>query len=202
MRIGGMMMAAATIRIDERMKNGENLRDDGFFDPRLGDRPVADEVYEGALMVAQRTYQEKKIPFLGNLLASISFDKEIDGGNANLLLRQAEAISYRQLCILALLGNIRVLAVLDPPPDDLFAPEFRKGAYRGRSPTPNDMAILQEAWDLQARSLAYVGPTAMDDRWVNPEEMTFTEIGALLYQSMELWEIYREEMEEVTALFG
>jgi hypothetical protein len=200
-RIGGVM-AAATIRIDERLQNGESLWDDGFFDPQLGERPIAHEIYEGTLVVAQREHEEKKIPFLGNLLASISFDPEIDRGHANLLLRQAEALSYRQLCILSLLGEIEILAELESPPEDLFVPELREGAYRGRSPTPNETAATQEAWDLQVRSLAYVGPTAMDYRSVNPAEMALMEMGASLYLSMELSEIDREDIEEVAAFFS
>ncbi len=199
LRIGGVM-AAATTRINERLEEGDQLRDDGFFGRDLGQRSFANEVYEGILVTAQREHEEKKVPFMGYLLASISFDEEIDRGRANLLLRQAEAVSYRQLCILGLLGEREILAELDSPPDDLFVPELREGAYKGRPPTDNEMAVTQEAWDLQVRSLAYVGPTAMDYTWVNPAEMRLREMGASLYLSMELSEIDREDMEEVMAL--
>ncbi len=201
MRIGGVMAATAT-RINERLEEGERPRHDGFFDPVLGQRSTANEIYEGALVAAQREHEEKKVPFLGNLLASVSFDEEIDRGHANLLVRQAEALSYRQLCILALIGEVTILAKADSPLEDLFVPELRKGAYRGRPPTDNEVAAMQEAWDLQVRSLAYVGPTAMDYAWVNPSEMVLRDMGLALYRTMELWTIDREDMEEVAAFFS
>jgi hypothetical protein len=149
------------------------------------------------MLAAQREHEEKKVPLLGNLMASIPFDEEIDRGQANLLLRLAEDVSYRQLCILALLGDRMIFAETDTPPRNVFIPELRKGAYSGKRPDFNTIAILQEAWDLQSRSLAYVGPTAMDYRWIDPSQMELWEMGLSLYQSMELWEISRDDKQEV-----
>ena len=57
-----------------RTGNGEAVREDGFFDERSDSRSVdAKEVWEGILMKSQREPEEKKLPFMAHLLASVAF---------------------------------------------------------------------------------------------------------------------------------
>jgi hypothetical protein len=82
-RIGGVINYAS-YKIQERFKTGEKLRTDGFFElpptrhPACAEipiieRPPAEEVIEGILLAVQREHEEKKLPFIGNLIANIFF---------------------------------------------------------------------------------------------------------------------------------
>jgi hypothetical protein len=97
MRMGGVMLYSAD-KIRKKLAAGSQPRDDGFFEkpskthPACAelpfvDRPAAQEILEGILLVAQREYEEKKLPFLGNLYANIAFDSSIDRPYANFLLK-------------------------------------------------------------------------------------------------------------------
>ena len=97
-RVGAALIIAAA-EIKRRQKNGELLRDDGFFDKHQGGRSDAGEVLESVLLKAQREAEEKKIRHLGLLYSSIPFDSDISLPYANQLLKVAEQLTYRQLCI-------------------------------------------------------------------------------------------------------
>jgi len=114
-RIGGII-TYAIIKYQKKLAAGEKLRDDGFFRPpltehpacaeiRITERPPAEEVIEGFLLAAQREHEEKKLPFLGSLLANICFDPSIDRSHANLLVKIGETISFRQMCILSIFSD-------------------------------------------------------------------------------------------------
>ena len=100
-RVGATLIIAAA-EINRRLENGDALRDDDFFDKKQADRSDAEEVAESVLLKVQREPQEKKIPYMGYLLSSIAFDPEITLPYANQLIKVAEQLTYRQLCILKL----------------------------------------------------------------------------------------------------
>lgn len=59
---------------------------------------------EGTLLSARNAYEEKKVPLLANLVAKAPFtNTPID--NLNQTLLQAERMSYRQLCLLAIIES-------------------------------------------------------------------------------------------------
>lgn len=121
---------------------GRDVRNDGFFQTRGRDRPGAEEVAEGVLQAAQHEYEERKVEFLGRLLAEIVFRPEIDVATANLYVRTAREISYRQLLILALLAQKAAF----PLPE---------GNYKDRGLTHDDpiIPLLHETMDLFGRRL-------------------------------------------------
>jgi hypothetical protein len=93
-------------RIQERLDAGDRLRDDGFFSVNTSSsRSDADEIIEGVLLAAQRSYEERKVRFLGYLIANISFEPIVDRGLANHLIKLSETLSYRQLCLLSLVSQ-------------------------------------------------------------------------------------------------
>jgi hypothetical protein len=101
-RVRGDRVAALAITyFEEKHQLRPELRSDGFFEGGPGNRSFAEEIIEGVILVAQRQYQEKKIPYLAYLLANIPSD---DGSRdlTNHLLRLADQLSYRQLCLMAL----------------------------------------------------------------------------------------------------
>ena len=62
-RVGGVFTLAAA-EIVERCRNGEHVRDDGFFDTADDGRSEAEEVWESTLLKSQRDPEEKKLPYL------------------------------------------------------------------------------------------------------------------------------------------
>ena len=100
-RIGGVI-AFGVNRVKEKLDAGEKVRTDDFFASKVGSRSDAEEVYEGIILAAQHDHEEKKLRFMGNLMASLAFRPDIDGGYANYLVRLAEGLSHRQLGLILL----------------------------------------------------------------------------------------------------
>ena len=100
-RVGNVVVIAAR-EIYQRLENGENPRNDGFFDTKSIGRSDAEEIVEAVMLKCQREPQEKKIPYMGYLLTSIAFDSNISADMGHQLIKAAEELTYRQLCILKL----------------------------------------------------------------------------------------------------
>lgn len=96
----GAVLTYAIKKINENIKEGKEIRNDGFFERNEDERIDADEILEGILISAQRSYQEKKLKFLGNLYTSIAFDSSCDAEWGNYYIRITENLSFRQLCLL------------------------------------------------------------------------------------------------------
>ena len=96
------VLSVAINEIGRRKAAGENLRTDGFFDEKETGRSDAEEILEAVLLKAQREPEEKKIRHLGLLYSSFPFDSDISVPYANQLIKVAEQLTYRQLCILKL----------------------------------------------------------------------------------------------------
>ena len=69
----GAAFAIAAAEIRQRIENGESVRTDGFFDEKQTGRSDAEEVGENVLLKVQREPEEKKIQYMGYLLANIAF---------------------------------------------------------------------------------------------------------------------------------
>lgn len=99
----GAATAYATVAIDGALRSGQIPRQDGFFEPSEdGNRPAGEEVLEGVLIKARDSYEEKKVPLLGILYATIAFQEAISSAHANHLLELASRLTYRQLVVLAI----------------------------------------------------------------------------------------------------
>ena len=57
------VMDLAKEKIDENIKNNKKLREDDFFE-NVDNRSSAEEILEGTLMVAQKEYEERKLPYI------------------------------------------------------------------------------------------------------------------------------------------
>ena len=105
-RVGAVLLEAeAEIRF--QLDAGRALRSDGLF----GDgatRSGAEEIAEAAVLAAQRDPQEAKAPLIGKMLGRLQFETRVAIPYAHLLIREAGALTYRQLCCLVLFNlNIR-----------------------------------------------------------------------------------------------
>jgi hypothetical protein len=86
-------------------RNGRRVRSDGWFEPRTGNRPVAEEVTETVVAAARRSTDERRVRHLGYLLAEAAVSPDIDAELAGRALRSAQSLSWRQLALLAGVGR-------------------------------------------------------------------------------------------------
>ena len=98
----GATYALALEEISTRLANGESPREDGFFEASGNDRSSAETILEGTLLKSRDEHEEKKLKFYSHFLANLTFDSDVTFYHANTLLKIAEQLSYRQLCIIAL----------------------------------------------------------------------------------------------------
>lgn len=176
-RIGGVLAIAAA-EIDQRIKNGDKIRDDGFFEEKRQGRSDAEEVAESILLKCQREPEEKKIPYMGRLLSNVAFEREISAELAHQITKAGEQLTYRQLCILK-------LAVVK----DAFG--LKKEDYRGQGSLSKELyQVLYECLDLYYRGfINFGGEVAFGPTDVAPGKMTVQGLGADLYNLMQLWTI-------------
>ena len=69
---------AAAHRIKALFDAGEQVRSDGFFDETPTGRSMFEELAEGVMLAAQREHEERKVPYLGNLIANLAFSSSVD----------------------------------------------------------------------------------------------------------------------------
>jgi hypothetical protein len=180
------VLDAAKEHIAERRQSGDEFRQDGFFPKRPGTRSDADEVMEGVLFTAMTDYEERKTPFYGYLFANLAFDTQIDGALAHSLIRLAERLTYRQLCLLALVEK---------------KSQFALPADRPRG------SLAWRAWSVH-RDLEEMGFAQMElvggrgTEIGSPSSLVLQGQGILLYQLMELSRIEESELQELSDLLN
>ena len=173
-RVGAVVLVAAAA-IQEKINSGRRPRDDGFFDPQPPDnRSSAEEIAEGALIAAQREHEEKKILHLGYLLANIAFSPHVTRERANHMVRIAQSLSYRQLCILRVAALSKNLAL-------------KKGPYGPGLMSYEQISLLTEIYDMYRSSLIIFGEHALLNLAdIDPSQMRLFGIGIQLDEMLEL----------------
>lgn len=99
----GAGLTFALGKIKHYLDEGKTLRDDGFFAASENARSSSDEILEGVLLKCKNEYEEKKLRFIGNIYANVAIMPEVPAVAANWLIQKAESLTYRQMCIIALL---------------------------------------------------------------------------------------------------
>jgi hypothetical protein len=186
-RIGGVLALSAA-KIKQRTDAGEQLRDDGFFGEKECGRSEAEEVAENILLKAQREAEEKKLPYMANLLTNLAFDDGISAQFAHQIVKTVEGLSYRQLCLLLLFSGLP------------HAP-LRSEAYRGaESIQPALMQILYECYDLYAKGLVGNGSeVALGLTDLTPSQMRVHGLGGVIFNLLGLGEIPIAELTPLIA---
>ncbi len=100
-RVGAVVEQSAA-SISARLMMGEQIRADDFWS---GDRSTGAQITEGVLLAARDEYEERKLPYLGNLLASIALWDTIDRETANYAIDAAESLRWIELKILAMFAD-------------------------------------------------------------------------------------------------
>lgn len=101
-RVGTVLLAASAAFTEQEQLHGRTVRDDGFFED---DTAPGAEFVEGVLLSAKDSFEERKAPYLGNLIASVAFDTGVDAGTANYALRLAEGLSWTEFLVLGVFAD-------------------------------------------------------------------------------------------------
>ena len=177
------VVVLASRKCQANLSAGRTLRQDGFFDPAANDRAAAEEVLEGVLLAAQREHEEKKLPFIGNLLANLAFDPTVDRAGANWLVSQAERLTYRQLCLLGSVGYLDG----EYPPLTSRAPIDREEALE--VPFIPEFADLYLHGLLSAERSGFRSPGRQGFASVGTDSVSLLGDGTVLFRLMELWSL-------------
>ena len=184
-RVGGVLAIAAS-EIKCRMENGDRIRTDDFFDEKPLGRSDAEEVVENILLKSQRESEEKKLPYMGHLLSNIAFDSLISAQMAHQIVKVAEQLTYRQLCILQLA---------------IVKQEFglRNEDYRGQGSLSKELyQVLYECLDLYHRGLVnFGGEVAFGPTDVAPGKMTVQGLGVDIFNLMRLATVPKGELTSI-----
>ena len=187
MRIGAVFICAAK-KIQVKLDEGQRLRNDGFFDEDDTGRSNADEICEGVFLSAQKEHEEKKLKYYGNLLANIAFNHEIDKAQANMMIKIADDLTYRQLCLIYIFFN----------KDNYKYNLSNNFSWTDSHPTPKGRMVSQEIFDMYSKGLVKCKDSGIynTDNLVIPAKMRLTG-GSLLYMLMELGDIERNDIDVV-----
>ena len=181
------MLAIAAWEIHRRLEKGESLRTDGFFDRKPTGKSEAEEVAEAIMLKCQREPQEKKIPYMEYLKAGIAFDPNISADMGHQLIKAAEELTYRKLCILK-------LAVVK----DRFG--LRNENYRDHGRFSRKLySVLYECMDLcQKEYITLEDAHALGLTDIVPRNMTVQGIGGDLFNLMKLSSIPDDDLIPIT----
>ncbi len=187
MRVGTVLDVVIT-EIRRRVEAGESVRADGFFDAKQAGRSDAEEVAESVLLKAQREPEDKKIEYMGHLFASIAFNPEISVQMAHQLIKVAEQLTYRQLCILKLCDvkdkyNLRDKDYRD---QDVDKKDLYQVLYECAELDNKQYINSRGKADLHGREFADFGATIDGLTRAIPSGMSLQGIGKDLFNLMKL----------------
>ncbi len=181
-RVGGVLAIAAE-EIRQRLESGEYIRTDGFFDQKKAGRSDAEEVAESVLLKSQREPEEKKIPYMGHLLASVAFDAKISAQMAHQITKAAEQLTYRQLCLLKLAVAKESLGLRSESYRSLG--QFTKELYQ----------VLHECLDLERKGFVVFGNEVVFGLTdITPSKMKIEGLGIDIFVLMKLDLIPNEDL--------
>jgi hypothetical protein len=181
-------------KIEENINKGLKLRSDSFFYSEPNARSAAEEIAEGIIMIAQKEYEEKKLKYLGYLLANIAFNPSIDRPSANLLINVAEQLSYRQMCYLSLMMQKELFSLSDGG-YNLYEYIYSEPSYESLSL----VSLGQEIYDLYQKDV-FRRDVISEPLDMYPVMANVSGIGFVLYHLAELNYIETKELEEIISI--
>jgi hypothetical protein len=103
-RVGAVAILARRSLI-AYLGDGARLRGDDLLRARADGRTPAEEIVEHVFQIAQRSFEERKLPHVAAVLATIAVNDWIDEGTAHWLLSMVEQLSWPKLVALALVAE-------------------------------------------------------------------------------------------------
>lgn len=172
-RIGNVMRMAFE-KIQKNKYAGKKLRGSEFFDANEQGRSSAEEILEGILLLSQREYEERKLPYIANLYANICFDDQTSNETVCELIKLAQDITYRKMAIINCVSLLQRCPIIPTK------------KYNGKIQGLNNVAIATDTCSLYRQGLLMSKAVIFDPAGVNPRDLTVGGLGALMFKYMEL----------------
>lgn len=172
-------------KVTQYLEEGKIPRADGFFDRDFDARSASDEILEGVLFKCKNEHEEKKLRFISNIFANVAFMEEVSPEQANWLLQKAQELTYRQLCIIALIEQKDNKGVSWGPKDGdpAFQIEYEQIDYMlARDYSPDSVRSYEETGE---------------GLWV----IGLSRIGKFCYEVMGLNEIPEDDLQKLKPRF-
>lgn len=194
----GALFTYSIAKIKENLDNGRHLREDSFFDENISQRSDAEEVYEGLILAVQKEHEEKKIEYMGKMIGNIAFREDIDKAFANLLIKRASNLSYRQICLIKIFyDNAMALNINE---DGIG---LRKSNYREQEISKELIPVLYEIFELCNEELIVNGKHLVNGLIdIVPSEFKPQGLGVLLYDLFELKTMSEAETSKIKELLS
>jgi hypothetical protein len=181
----GAALYYALLDVKERLEDGEEPRDDGFFTPDdLDDRGRADELLEAVLTRAMGEHEERKLRHLGYLYGALVFREDIKPGHGNFLVDIAARLTWEQLVLIALIHETGYRRLPDWPDLNAFSIEAH--------------GVAGQLFDLARQGIVVRTDSRVvsDVFHVNPSYLQTATTGCLLTHLMRLNELDEETLSE------
>lgn len=178
--------------ISRRIAYGESIRDKGLVDSDSS-KELCRQVFENVLVTAIRSFEEKKISFLGRLYANFAFDPFCSEIEANFLVHMTDHLTYSQLVLLHLFS------------EDGKRFSLRNKAYvSGEQIHYSTLTILQAIYELCRLNLVQMkhpGESThtiiLDINQIWPAHMILSVAGRRLHDMLELKYIPDSDMQKI-----
>jgi hypothetical protein len=186
-RVGEVFVqAGAALKAKEVM--GEHIRGDGFFAD--GERSAGHEFAEGVMLAAMDSFEEKKIPYLANLLANVAVSPNIDAHTANFMLLSAGKISWLQFCLLGIIARAEEYPLPDTP--FLQAQDWDRHTARTTLQRMADMTGPDQL--LHFKTVKREGGIGLQLWDLNMNGIEIGSFGGLIINAMDLHTIPRDDL--------
>lgn len=98
----GILLNSTKNTLSARLMNGETRRQDDFFEKNNGAYSHYEEMLEDLLRAVTETIEERKIPFMANMLARFILSDDYQVYKMRDLIRRVEDLSFLQLKLLVI----------------------------------------------------------------------------------------------------
>ena len=195
LRVGSALILAAE-GIHKRLENGENRREDGFFNESDRGRSDADEVLENVVLKIQRESEEKKTPYIAKIFENTVFEQEVSADLSHKIIKSAEQLTYQQLCILSMVGRRRndedMLSDFQLNPQPNFSLELSKLLH-------DCFELVTNGYIQGGLTLTYSGRLPQYET-LNPKSLYLENIGIALFKLMNLQDIRDDDIIPIAKL--
>ena len=183
-----LVVELARNEIAERLRQGDPIREDGFFTEDEEGYKDGSEVLESVLLRSQTEPERRKLPYMAHLFANLPFESGISPQYAHQIVKVAENLTYRQMCLLKLAANKSNISL-------------RKEDYRGHGTFAVELkGLLYECSDMYQKSLIHFGGEVLfGPTDVKPASMTTQGMGADVYNLMKLNAIPTNDIRPIAA---
>lgn len=190
--------------IKARLEKGNKLRDDGFFKPQMLRRSDAASVTELLIYKVMDETDEEKIPYISNILVNTAFDSNVSPEVAKKLLSDAEHFSYRQLCILAMVGTRTNLPPTEPVQEGHLWSDIGKGTptISNTKLSQDDVLLVHECQELIDMNYLQTAPTIPRSLLEIKFAMTPSNMGYIMRYCMNLGSMDSDEIDPIAKKLG